>query len=479
MSLEKKAVRGVIWSFVDKWGGKLSSSLIFLLLARLLGPEAFGLTALASLYMAFLSVFIGQGLTQALVQRENLEPEHLDTAFWMNFSVAVILTTISIFAADTIASIFQEPQLTPIIQFLSLNFLLEGLRGVQFSILSRNLAFKELAMRSLLATLTGGIVGLSMAFLGFGVWSLVAQQLSNHFVNVLVLWQVSDWRPSFHFSKRHFLELLPFSLNVLGFNILKFFNQRSDDFLIGMFLGPVQLGYYTVAYRLLRILVDILTNVTSSVAMPTFSRLQKDRKRVLKAFYRVTQVTSFFSFPTFVGVGVLAPNLVPVLFGEKWISSIPVMQALILVGLLQSVSYFNGVIMVATGKADWRLWISCLNVLLNILGFLIAVKWGIVAVALSFAATNYLTFPVSIWAIRQLIALNFKDYIYQFIPFILGAIIMGSVIYGLDNFILGSASEILTIIVCPCFGIAVYLLSILLIDSDVFFQIYKLVKLVR
>ncbi|MEJ2558700.1 MAG: lipopolysaccharide biosynthesis protein [Anaerolineae bacterium] len=358
MSLRQEAVKGVVWSIIQKWGRAAISTATFMALARLLSPDAFGLVALASVFTAFVEIFLDQGFSAAIVQRADLEREHLDTAFWITVLGGGLLTVGGIAASGLVAALFAEPRLAPILMWLSLSFVLSALSSTQSAILQRELAFKSLAARSLAATTVGGVAGISMAIAGFGVWSLVGQNLANGLAGAIVLWRASDWRPGFNLSRQHYKELFSFGVSVVGNNILKVLVRRSDDFLIGYFLGPTLLGYYTIGYRLLLVIIRLVTGIINAVAFPTFSRLQRDPKRMLRAFYNVTQYTSLLAFPVFSGLAALAPELVPALFGEKWAPSIPVMQVLALIGILQSVLFFNGSVMRASGKPSWEL-VSC------------------------------------------------------------------------------------------------------------------------
>lgn len=476
MTLENKAVKGLFWSFLEKWGGQLISTSVFLLLARLLGPEAFGLAALASVFISFMSAFVNQGYVPAIVQKDKLTPSHLDTAFWSSLSIGFAIYSGTFLFSGLIARLFAEPDLQPIIKWLALIFPIIAFESVQTAILQRNFDFKKLALRSLLATFVSGVAGVIMAFLGFGVWSLVVQQLTNRVMNVLVLWRTSSWRPSWNFSVADFKELFSFGINVMGVNILKFFNQRSDDFLIGMFLGTTALGYYTIAYRLLRLMVNVLTNTTVSVALPAFSRIQNEPDRLRKAFYKVTRLTSFISFPAFFGVVILAPEFVSVFFGDQWIQSIPVMRVLALVGILQSVSYFNGTVMMAKGKPDWRLKINFLNALLNVLGFVIAVKFGIVAVAIAVVVSNYLVMPIHLLAIRKLIKIDLTAYFRQYFTALLASGIMTLVMLGIKATIINFVSPIPVLFICGISGVLAYVLIVLLIDKEMSRQILTMVK---
>lgn len=431
MSLRKKAIKGVFWSLVQKWGMEFLSLLTFVVLSRLLEPKAFGLVSMALIFLDFIQILLDQGFSAAIIQRSELEEKHLDTAFWTSLLTGVLLTLIGTLAARPIAEFFKEPQLTSIVIWLSFSLLISAFSSTQQAILSRKLAFQSLALRSLGATLVGGIVGVGMALWGFGVWSLVISNLVNSLVGTLLLWSVSDWHPGFSFSKKHFQELFSYGVHVIGSKILTFFNRRTDDLLIGSFLGATMLGYYTIAYRLLLVMIKLLTSVTNSVAFPAFSRLQLEPERMRRAFYQVTQLTSFISFPTFFGLLVLAPELLPTLFGSKWLPSVPVMQILALIGILQSIQTFNGSVLKAAGKPDWYLKIMLLTSICNVIGFLCVVRWGIIAVATSFVVIGYLLAPIYLLTVNKILKLDLKTYFCQYLPPLIASLGMAAIILGL------------------------------------------------
>lgn len=473
MSLRQRAIRGAMWSAVEKWGAQIASTAIFLLLARLLGTKAFGLIALASVFLAFMQIFLDQGFAQAIVQRDELEPEHLDTAFWTSVLTGVLFVLLVFAGAGWVAVFYKEPSLAPIIRWMSLSFLFSGLSSVQTALLQRNMQFKVLAARSLVATVACGIAGIGAAFLGMGVWSLVVKEIVFGFSGAVLLWGTSSWRPGFHFSVPHFKDLFAFGIHIIGFNFLAFFNQRSDDLLIGYFLGAVALGYYSVAYRLLLIMINLLASVTAQVALPAFSRLQKDKERMRNAFYRVTRYTSLVSFPAFLGMAALAPELIQVMFGNKWLLSVPVMQVLALIGILQSVQYFTGTVILAMNKPLWRLRVMLLLTIINTIGFAIAVRWGINAVAISYVVCGYAFSPVYLILVQKLIGINFKKYLFQYIAPVLSSLLMVAVILGVKQVFQDWASSLVMLLVYAIVGALAYLFGVMLLSPGLFGQTYR------
>jgi O-antigen/teichoic acid export membrane protein len=478
MSLREKAAKGIVWSVIQKWGRAAISIVTFITLSRLLAPEAFGLVALASVFTVFIELFLDQGFSAAVVQRSELDREHLDTAFWVNLLTGIVLTIVVIAASGLIATFFEEPRLAPVLRWLSLTFILSALSSTQIAILQRNLAFKSMAARSLVATVIGGVVGIGMAFAGFGVWSIVGQNLATGLAGVIVLWRVSGWRPGLHVSRKHYKELFTFGVSIVGNHALSVLVRRSDDFLIGYFLGPTSLGYYTIGYQLLSLIIRVVTGITNAVAFPAFSRLQHEPKRMLRAFYHATQYTSLLAFPVFIGMAILAPELVATIFGEKWAQSIPVMRVLALIGILQSVSYFNGSIIRASGKPSWELGIMFLNAVVTIIGFLLAVHWGIVAVAASLVIAGYLLAPVSYIAVSKLVPLDFKTYLKQFVVPLSASLAMVMVIMGLKYvFKPQQLNMYFELSIYLAAGVLTYLLIIMLTARPLFQRVLELATL--
>ena len=479
MSLRQKAAKGIFWSVIQKWGRAAISIVTFVVLSRLLSPDAFGLVALATVFTVFIELFLDQGFGAAIVQRAEIEPEHLDTAFWINILTGLILTVGVIVSAEWIASLFEEPRLASVLRWLSISFVLSALSSTQISILQRKLAFKNLAARSLAASAVGGVVGIGMAFAGFGVWSLVGQDLATNAAGIVILWSASDWRPGLKVSKKHYKDLFSFGVSIVGNHALTVMIRRSDDLLIGYYLGSTLLGFYTIGYQLLLVIIRLVTEVTNSVAFPAFARIQNEPERMRRAFYNVTQYTSLFAFPVFIGLAALAPELVPVVFGEKWAPSIPVMQVLSLIGILQSVLFFNGSVIKASGKPSWQLWIMFLNAVCSVGGFLLAVKWGIVAVAASFVIVGYLLAPISYIAVGRLIKINFRTYLWQFIPSLAASLMMVLVIMGLKYLFRDQAlNAYLELSIYLLSGALTYILVIGLTARQLYQELLDLVSLV-
>ncbi len=477
MNVRQKAAEGIVWSAAQTWGARAITFLVTLTLARLVLPEAFGLVAYASVFIAFAQIFVEQGFGDAIVQCPELEREHLNTAFWMGLLAGALLTAVGIVASGAIAQLFREPKLAPIVSWLSLSFVFSALTTVQQSLLRRNLAFKTLAVRSLAVTIVSGVVAISMAFLGYGVWSLVAKQLVSSLANVIVLWQVCDWRPSFRFSMRHFRELFSFGINILGGNIVSFFSVHADDFLIGYFLGSVVLGYYSLAYTLLMAMTDLLVAVPNAVVFPVFSRLQSERIKIKESFYQVTRLQSIVAFPIFLGLSVTAREVVICLYGQKWEPSIAVVQILMLMGIVRSASYFYSSVFKAAGKPSWRFGIWSVAAVLNVIGFALVVRRGIIAVAAVYVIVGYMLLPLYILMIRSLIDVSVRTHLKQYVPALCSSLVMIVIILSLKSIVGDSLGLPVRLFVFVLVGALAYLAVLRLIQPLLYKQMLDLARL--
>jgi O-antigen/teichoic acid export membrane protein len=477
MSIKEKAIAGIFWSVLQNWGSQAGSLIVFFVLARLLTPEAFGLAAMANIFLAFLQIFLQQGFAQSLIQIEELEAEHLDTAFWSSLAIGLSLMAIGWFGADWVAAGFRQPLLTPILQVCSMLFVINACSNVQQALLERAFNFKATATCVLFGTFAGGVIGIIMALSGYGVWTLVGQQIGQESVAVICLWKASTWRPQLRFSVAHFRELFQVGWPIVGFNFLHFLNSRADDLLIGYFLGSISLGYYSIAYRILSVMQQLLVQTSQKIALPTFARLQNDLEQFRQAFYTATQLTSSIAFPVFAGVGVLAPELIVQIFGNQWLPSIPVLQVLILAGMVQSISFFKSSVFIAMGKSSWSLWLSLLSVVLNLTGFAIAIRWGIVAVAAAFVIRSYLVFPIGQWAVSRLIHVRVITYLQQFAVPLASTILMSTVILSTRQILISSLSPpILIVAITSVLGAIIYIGSIRLLSPNLFKHLLNIVR---
>jgi len=426
--LARRGVRGAAWAAVESWTTQLAQAAVFIVLVNLLPIEAFGLLTLAQAILAIALLIPQHGPVDAIVQREILEDEHLDSALWASIAVALVLGAVALGVAGPLAAALGEPDLAAVLRWLAPTILVKAISAVPEAVLRRELRFGVLATRSLVATLVSGTVAVWMALDGAGVEALVAQVLVRELVAAIALWAARPLRPRLRCSRRHLADLLVIGRPATASAALSLVNRRADDLLIGAVLGTTALGYYGTAYGFIRQLTQVLNGVAASVALPVFSRLQRDPVRLLRSLREAMALTSAIAVPMFLGAAAVAPELVRVVFGERWAPSIPVLQVLALVGVLQAVTFYTGPLLTSLGRADLALRIRLLNAVLRVIGFVIAVRIGLVAVAAAYLVGGVLTQPMAIVLLGRMTGLRARTWLAPLLaPLSVGLAMMAAV----------------------------------------------------
>jgi PST family polysaccharide transporter len=391
------AVSGIAWQGLIGLAIRVLRALVFLALARLLVPEAFGLVALATVFTTILMHLTGGGFSQALIRQPCLTRAHLDTAFHTNIAVGLVLGSALALGSGTISGWLGEPRLQPVLLGLSVMPVLAGVSSVPEGLLSREMQFRSLSIRHLFATGTSTTVALVLAFAGAGVWALVAQTVLEAVVSCTALWLTArkSYRPGLRVTRQALGDLTGYGIKVVGHDLTSMVSSRADDLIIGATLGARSLGVYSVAYRLLTLLQETLQGVVSGVAFPLYSRLQDEPERLARGFLRASRLSLAIAGPIFVFVAGATPQIVPLTLGEQWLAAAPVMTALALSGVPALITDANGTLLAAKGLAGRVLALTLLGAGANLAGFIVAVRYGIVWVAVAFTIRAYLLLPLS------------------------------------------------------------------------------------
>jgi len=406
-----QVARGVAWVSLEKVVTQILGVGTFLVLARILGPVDFGLVAWVAIVAFFTDIFLEQGFAEALIQVRDLEQDHVDAAFWFAASMGILLGAGLYLSAPLISSLVGEPGLKPLLRLLAAAYPIRGLGSVPLALLRRKMAFQRLALRNTFAGVAGAATALGGAFLGAGASSLVLQTLVTAVVGTVLLW--SKDRPRIHgrFSVARFRELASFGIHVAGFNLANFFSRKLDDLVVGTHLGAVPLGIYSVAYKVMMVIQQLLNSASQQIAFPAFSRMQDDPEGLARKYLAAVRLVAFLGFPAFAIVAVFAPWILRFGPGAQWDAAAPVLRALCLAGAIQTISPLNGVVLMAKGKTDLRLRLMVLGVVANGIGFLVAVRWGLVAVALSYSLLSLALYPRWILAVGSVAPVTLGRYI--------------------------------------------------------------------
>ncbi|BCU11903.1 MOP flippase family protein [Microcystis aeruginosa] len=394
MSLKQASISGVKWSSISQFSRQIMQLVTTAVLARLLSPSDFGLVGMATITIGFVGIFSDLGTSSAIIQRKNLSDSLLNSLFWINVVFGLLAMVILLIMAPLVASFYQEPRVTLVLRVLSFTFSMSGISILQKAILERNLAFNTSAKIEISAVVAGSLLGISTAIMGWGVWSLVTQSLAVVSLTTILLWTVSKWQPKLAFSWEEVQEVSNYSLNLTAFSIFNYFARNADYILIGRFLGTQDLGYYTLAYRLMLYPLQNVSAVIGRVMFPALSKLQDDNARFSFAYLKVSSTIALISFPLMVSLWALAKPFVLTFFGQQWQPVILLLMILAPVGMSQSIMTTVGIIYQVKGRTDWLFRWGIGAGMLIIIAFVIGLQWGIVGVAAAYAIASFcLTYP--------------------------------------------------------------------------------------
>jgi O-antigen/teichoic acid export membrane protein len=382
------------WKFLLQTGSTI-------VLARFLSPRDYGLVGMVTAITGFVAIFKDLGLSAATVQRSEITARQISTLFWINVAVSALLMAILAITAPAIAWVYGEPELKWVALALAPNFLLGGLTAQHQALLRRNMRFSVLAAIDV-ASMTFSVgVALFAAWRGLGYWSLVVMLVAQVASNAAMVWVASPWRPGRPSRGAGVGSMLKFGGNLTGFNTVNYFTRHADNILIGWYWGAGPLGLYAKAYQLLLLPLNQVAQPMVNVVLPALSRLQNDPARYRSYYQKAMLPLAFFSIPITVFMTVEAQNVVRVLLGEQWLAAAALFQLLGPAALVGGMNVATGWVYQSLGRTDRQLRWGLLASTVTVASFLIALPWGVWAVAAAFSATVcLLRYPSIVYCFR-------------------------------------------------------------------------------
>lgn len=395
-------------------------------LARLLRVEDFGLMAMVNVVLAFALAFADSGVSNAIIAFRDARRDELSSLYWLNVLSGIGVAALLWLLAPAIAGLYHQSALVDLLRASTIVFVI-GPLGQQFQVLmERDLRFKRLAAIETSALVASTVVGIALAFSGYGVWSLVWATIVNSFVKATALAVIgwSTWRPAMHFRPGECRRFLRFGIYQMGEKTLNLLGQHLDKLVIGVLMGPVPLGYYDMASRLIARPYQIINVIFTRVAFPVFSAVQKDRDRLRKGYLELMEVLNALTIPLYVGMIVLATPFVLVQLGANFTPSIPLLQILSIVGLAFALSSPAGSLILACGRADIGLYLNILRTGLILLGIWIGARWELAGIAWAMVIVVFaIMFPVHAWVRWQLVGMRLGEFLRVAAPFFWSALI--------------------------------------------------------
>jgi O-antigen/teichoic acid export membrane protein len=449
--------RGVAWKIGSQVFLQGARIVFAFALARLLTPREYGLAGMALIFSGFVLAFADLGLGAALVQRQKLTERDRSTVFWTSLASGLALTLAGIALSGPVARLFGEPQVQGLLAALSLSFLITSLAVTQRSLLTRELDFRRLELRVMASTLVGGLVGVGLAYAGFGAWALVGQALAIAAVSTLALWVVTPWRPHFTFSLHSLRSMGGFSGSVFGERLLYYSTETVTGTVIGKNLGAAALGTFTVANNVVLLPFSRIAIPIGEVLFPAFSRIQHDTQRLAGMWLRAIPLLSAICLPALAGLCVLAPDFVSVVLGDQWDAAVPVIQILCWVGIVNTLRSWNVNILMSLGHGKLLIRFAVAFFVAYLVGTLVGMHWGIVGVAVGFALAATSIEAPYLWIVMRQLGVPISAVWRALSGVIQATLLMALVVLaarlGLVEAGLGAALRLVLLIVL---GIAVY-----------------------
>lgn len=455
-SLKTKTITNLAWKFAERVGAQGVSFVVSIVLARILAPEDYGVIALIMVFTALLDVFIDSGLGNALIQKKNADDLDFSTVFLFNLAMCTCLYLGMFFAAPWIADFYAKPEIVPVIRVLSLTLLISGFRIVQQAYVSKHLVFKRFFYSTLGGTIGSGVVGIAMAYLGFGVWALVAQQLFSASATTLILWMTVAWRPQCRFSFERLQGLFSYGGKLLLASLIHTFYMNVRSLVIGKWYSAADLAFFDRGQKMPQIIVSNINTSIDSVLLPVMSRCQDDRDRVRAMTRRAIMVSSFIMWPMMGILAATGETLIPLLLTEKWLPCLPFFYIFCFCWGLEPLTTANLNAIRAMGRSDIILQLEITKKTLGLLIIVCAAPFGVMAIGLSCIVYSFVAISINTRPNRKLLQYKIHEMILDMLPsFCLAAAVF--VLVYLMNAL--PIPAILILMLQILVGIATYLLG--------------------
>jgi O-antigen/teichoic acid export membrane protein len=480
MSLGRRMFAGSLWCALDGWASESANLAIFLVLARLLTPEEFGLVALAAVFTTVATDLGGYAITQVLIQKKDVRPRLCDSVFFLVLGLALAAAAAFVALAPWIAALFGAPQIADLLRLLSVAVVLNGIATVPLALLTRDLRFASIAKRSLSMIAAGGAAGIGLALAGFGAYALVGQAIAQAVVSAVVLFGASSWRPGRRGSWADLREIRAYASGVVGNRIIALCDERAPQFMLGLALGPAAVGYYNISMRLIDILIRLFVVPVNQVALPAIARVQEDPARVKGIVATGIGAACLISCPAFVGTMVVAPELLPLALGPQWLPAVPVLQILALRGIVWPVVMYGISLLYGLGQPERLLSINGIDLALNLALLCLAAPFGIVWVAAASSLRVVLVrWPLVGRAIGQAIGVGLAWQARLMAPALLAAAAMAAALFGLRAYAVPDADAQVVLATLVATGLLLYPLFVVIVNPGVIGSVQKLLSSVR
>lgn len=432
--MKETVISSLIWKFLERLGTQGIQFVVSIILARLLLPSDYGVVTMIMVFTAISNAFIQAGFSTSLIQQKNSDELDYSSVFYTSFIIATLCYVILYIAAPVIADFYNMQQIKDILRVISLTLFFGALNSVQIAKLSKDMKFKNLFFSSLGAIIVSGTTGIVMAYLGFGAWALVAQQLSNIIVSTIILSFTSGWRPKLVYSLERVKVLFSYGWKIMCSSLIDTLYQNLYNLVIGKFYNSATLGNYNKGEQFPKLIAVNIDGAIGSVMLPAYAREQERKVKVKKMVRRAIVTSSLILFPLMFGLAAIAEPVVKLLLTDKWIGCVPYMQILCIVYALYPINTANLQAIKALGKSDYFLKLEIIKKIIGIIVLIFTVSHGVFVMAIGQVFVTILSTFINAFPNRKLLNYNYFEQIKDLFPSLIISIIMFIIVYSF-NFI--------------------------------------------
>lgn len=429
-----KIINSFIWKLLERFSSQAISLLVTILLARILLPIEFGIIAIIVVFIELANVIIDGGLCTALIQKKGADDIDFSTIMYFSLVLAGVLYLLLYILAPTIANFYDNTLLTPVLRILSINLFLNSFNAIQRAYISKHMLFDKLFYCSLVAIVVSGTTGIVMAYSGYGVWALVAQQITNQFVLSVIMWFTIKWRPLFVFSKERFKTLFDYGWKIFLSNLIIALYENVRSLIIGKMYHPSALAFFDRGKQFPNLIMTNINISLQTVLLPAFAEIQEQKELVRQMMKKSIELTNFCTLPLLVGLAVAAKPLVILLLTDKWIEAVPFIQIFSIAFMMMPIQSSNMSAIKALGYSNITLKIEIIKKVIETIILVISFFISVYAVAWGIVLYNFICIIINLYPCKKILNYNLYEQFRAVIPYLLSSLAMGFALYILTFF---------------------------------------------
>lgn len=470
-TMKKKVVSGLFWKFSERITAQLVSLVVSIVLARLLLPEDYGAISLVTIFITLANVFVSDGFGVALIQKKDADNVDFSTVFYFSIFFSLMLYIVLFWAAIPIAAFYDMPILVPVLRVLSLRVPVAAVNSVQQAYVSRKMIFKRFFFATIIGTIISAIVGIIMAYSGFGVWALVAQYMTNTTIDTLVLWMTVKWRPDAVFSFKRLKNLFQYGWKLLVQSLMVTLYANLRSLVIGKVYSSADLAYYNKGSQFPNLIVTNVDTAISSTLFPAMSHEQQSRDRIKAIAKRAVKLCSYIMCPLLIGFAACADSFVVSVLTEKWLPIVPYLRIICFNLLFRPAQTATLQAIKSTGRSDAVLKMDIPVRIFGITSLIFAMRFGVIYIAWTELIVGMFGMILYGMVCEHIVGYKLSELIIDFAPNVIASLIMGGIVLSLEYVL--SVPSVVMLLIQVILGAFCYIIISIIMRNDNFMYLKK------